>query len=336
MTEQIASEAEESALEIGCGVVDVSARTRLDVVGEDRAAFLHNFCTNDVRGLAEGSGVEALCLDARGHVRFHVSIVARPEGHLLCGSPGVGESLRRHLERYIIRERVALVDRTADWGELLIAGKHSTDVLGRVLNLPLPSDELQNVATPQFGDAAFLLRNVMTTAANYSLIVPRAAFAEARRRLIDAGAAACSTAAIEPVRIAAGFPEAPADFTDKTLAQELNRDRRLLNFRKGCYLGQETVARLDALGHVNRLLVGLRSSDVVDPAMVPSPPTSVELRLADRKAGLLTSVAYSPRRRRLVALAYVGVDFVRPGTRLSSDAGDWEVTELPAADVAAT
>ena len=204
MTEQIASEAEETALEFGCGVVDVSARTRLLVIGEDRAAFLHNFCTNDVRGLAEGSGVGALCLDARGHVRFHVSIVARPEGHLLCASPGLGESLRKHLERYVIRERVALVDRTADWGELLIAGRNSTDVLGRVSNQSLPRDELQSVATPTFGDAAFLLRNVMTTAANYSLVVPRAAVAEARQRLIDAGAAACSAAALEPVRIATG------------------------------------------------------------------------------------------------------------------------------------
>lgn len=321
---------QEAALETTCGAIDLSARTKIGVYGADRASFLHNFCTNEVRNLAAGSGVEAFLLDAKGQVRFHTLIAARPEFHLLEASPGVGDALVRHLERYILREQVRLVDRSAAWGEVLIAGPQAADVVRRALNVEPPDAELASVAAPEFGDEAFVMRSVQASAPNFALFLPRDAADEAWRRLNAAGVATCDRSVYEAVRIVAGFPEAPNDFADKTLPQEVNRDRRALHFRKGCYLGQETVARLDALGHVHRLLVGLRSAAASPTTAAPDVPTSgTELQADGRKAGTIASAAYSPRRRAIVATAYVGVDCARPGTKLASQDALWEVVATP-------
>ena len=124
----------------------------------------------------------------------------------------------------------------------------------------------------------------------------------------------------EALRIEAGTPASGREATEKNLPQELGRDDRAISFTKGCYLGQETVARLDALGHVNRLLRGL--------AIDADRPPEAGARLADeatgKEVGWITSAARSERTGSPIALGYVRTSHAEPGTRVKVriDGGD--------------
>jgi folate-binding protein YgfZ len=135
-------------------------------------------------------------------------------------------------------------------------------------------------------------------------------------RLREAGAIECGRDALETCRIEAGMPLFGRDITDDNLPQEVNRNAQAISFTKGCYLGQETVARIDALGHVNKLLVRLQFLG----QGVPS--TGSELTLDGKTVGHVTSATFSPRIGKALALAYVRTASTEPGTRLQSAGGD--------------
>ena len=129
--------------------------------------------------------------------------------------------------------------------------------------------------------------------------------------------------AFAAARIEAGFPLFGVDFNEENLPQEVGRDVQAISFTKGCYLGQETVARIDALGHVNQRLVGVRfvGSDM--------PAGGLELTRDGRIVGSVTSAAFSPKFGLPIALAMVRRESNSPGTRLDSAIGECEVVSLP-------
>ena len=176
------------------------------------------------------------------------------------------------------------------------------------------------------GQTVALRRVDMVGPVGFLIVGPRAAAATVGDALIAAGGTPASPAAFEAARIEAGFPLHVRDITERNLPQEVARDDRTISFRKGCYLGQETVARIDALGHVNQLLVGLRFA-----GQEVAPP-GLELFTDAAKAGHVTSAAFSPRQQCAVALAYVRRGHHTPGTRLDSSHGTAEVISLVAAN----
>jgi folate-binding protein YgfZ len=144
-----------------------------------------------------------------------------------------------------------------------------------------------------------------------------------KRALQDAGCVECTPAALDAARIEQGFPLFGRDISDQNLPQEVHRDALAISFVKGCYLGQETVARIDALGHVNKLLVGLRGHG----PSVPEPGSEI---FADgQPVGRVTSATYSPKLGAPLVLGYVKRGKESLGTRLSNAAGELEVIALP-------
>jgi folate-binding protein YgfZ len=319
--------AEYKALTSGVGVTDFSTCTQIELTGADRASFLHNFCTNEIRKLAVGEGCEAMVLDGKGHVQFFVYVFCRDESLVVETVPGQGERLIKHLDRYLISEKVTLHDRSAEWSELLVAGARSADLLSRLVSGELPNKSFANVDT-EFGKEKFpvsIRRVPMTQPFGFLLSSPRAAANTVWTELVQAGAMACGDQAIEAARIEAGMPWYTADVTERNLPQELARDDRAISFVKGCYLGQETVARIDALGHVNRTLVGVRFSG----EKVPSAGDDL---LADNQiVGQVTSATFSPRLNAPLALAYVRRGGSNPGTAVQWSGGTGEVVSLPLA-----
>jgi folate-binding protein YgfZ len=128
---------------------------------------------------------------------------------------------------------------------------------------------------------------------------------------------------LEIARLEAGFPWFGIDITADNLAPEVGRDKQAISYVKGCYLGQETIARIDALGHVNRLLVGV----AIEAAAVP--PQGSELTAAGKTVGHVTSAVFSPRLQAPLALAYVRRGYNEPGAKLTSTAGPARVVALP-------
>ena len=357
------SAAEYAALTSGAGLVDLNDSTLVEISGDDRAAFLHNLCTNEIRKLPAGAGCEAFLLNVQGKILFYVLVFSGSDSLVLQTSPGHGERLVAHLDRYLIREKVTLADRSAESAELLLAGQTAAELLGKLGASELPTARLQSVKArlqapniPGATDVSpvpinsgatgvppvpinsgatgvspvpfdvWLRRVDITGGPGFLIDCQRIDRERLRLLLIQTGAVSCSQQTFDAKRIEAGFPVYGRDITDKNLPQEVDRDALAISFVKGCYLGQETVARIDALGHVNRVLRGVRFSGPQAPA------ADTELRSGSQVVGQVTSSTFSPRLGSPLALAYLRRGHEQPGAKLESDFGFAEVIALPLAN----
>ena len=310
------------SLTAGFGLVDVSDRTHIEITGADRTRFLHGFCTNDINGLQRGIGCEAFLTNAKGRTVGHVLAFCGEQSLVLDSAAGQAETIVDHLDRYIIREDVAIADLSQEKTELFIAGINAQQALASLADAPIPASTLTHI-TCRLADIEVSVRRVPFGAGPSFLVAcSRSSCPQLYASLTRAGAAVCSAAALEMIRIEAGFPAYGRDITEDNLPQEVNRDEQAISFNKGCYLGQETVARIDALGHVNRLLVGLRW----ETPLVPQ--AGQKLGLDQRPIGHVTSAAWSPRLGTPLALAYVRRDRSQRGTRIETEHGAAEVIDL--------
>ena len=315
--------AEHAALTQGAGVAMLD-RTLVAVTGADRAAFLHSFTTNDVKRLAMGSGCEAFITNPQGKTLGHAYLFCEADRLVLDTSAGQADALTGHFGRYIITEEVEFKDESADLCNILVAGARADELLQRVSDAGTPADRLGHVRAT-IADRPVAIRRVDYAGPNsFFLCVQRASAQAVMQSLQDVGAVACHEAAIEAARIEAGFPLFGRDIGPDNLPQEVGREELAISFTKGCYLGQETVARIDALGHVNRVRVGVIYSGSEPPA------SGTPLFAGEQQVGHVTSAAWSPLSKAPVAFAYVRRSHAKTKTMLSSPAGDAVVVALPA------
>jgi tRNA-modifying protein YgfZ len=317
---------EYAALTQGAGLVDFSTRTQIEISGADRAQFLHNFCTNAVRDLPVGQGCEAFVLNAKGHIVGHVFAFVCPQSIVLETVPEQGEKLITHFDRYLIREDVQLADRSQSWTEWLLAGLQSESLLNRLCVQP-PSQRMAHVAAEIAGNRVWIRNIDLAGPIGYLLVGPREYATKIQTALISAGATPCSDEAFQTARIEMGTPLFGQDITDENLPQEIDRNRQAISFTKGCYLGQETVARIDALGHVNRLLRGIKFSG----QKVPTSGTKLFFghENAEAKAtGHITSSCWSPKMNAPLGLAMVRHESAAVGAKLDCELGPGEVVSL--------
>ncbi|MFM7107920.1 MAG: YgfZ/GcvT domain-containing protein [Planctomycetaceae bacterium] len=227
--------------------------------GADAVRFVDNFTTAALAPLAPGRGTEGFFADARGRVLAIANVLRTDEGLWLDAAAGVAAPLLAHLDRHLIRERVAFEDVTAARGTLLLVGPAATAWLAARVAGPLPTGLLAHGTTRIDGIDAAVVALDWFGPGGLLVHAPAADAGRLAAWLRSEGLPEVDAAAVDAARIAAGSPE-PCDIDDRTLPQELGRDARAISFTKGCYLGQETVARLDALGHVNRRLVTLATA----------------------------------------------------------------------------
>ncbi|HEY2840397.1 MAG TPA: glycine cleavage T C-terminal barrel domain-containing protein [Pirellulales bacterium] len=316
------SQAEYKALTEGAGLADFSRRTLIEITGDDRASFLHNLCTNQIRELRPGAGCEAFLTNVQGHVLALVNVLCHDDRFVLETVPDQEAKILAQLDRYLIREKVELLGRSDAWAELLLAGSEAGSLLTSLGCQP-PSRLLDHVVAEIGAIAVDVCLVDITIGGGYLLRCERDRMAQLWMTLREAGARPCGAMAVEMARVEAGTPYYGPDISDKNLPQEIARDARAISFVKGCYLGQETVARIDALGHVNRTLVGVRFAGHT----VPAP--GVEFSLDQKTIGQVTSAVFSPRLASPLALAYVRRGHNNVGTQLQSALGPAEVVSLP-------
>ncbi len=270
-------------------------RGLVSVTGPDAATFVDHFTTASVAGLMPGRSVAGLFCDARGQVLVVTMLVRTADGLLLLAGGDQGASLATHLERYHIREQLHITNVTEDFSAWAFVGFQAAGWLQDRVDRPLPQQWgdhdlfrfmpsagestlfIRVVRVDWFGDPCWL---VLTTA------VDREVFHES---LEGVRSAEMSRAELDAGRLVQGWPE-PHDLPAKTLPQELGRDDRFICFSKGCYLGQETVARIDALGHVNRRLAVL----VVQGGREAPPDATQGVVDGGAMVAEITSAAWSP------------------------------------------
>jgi folate-binding protein YgfZ len=266
------------------------------VSGADRRKFLNSFGTNDVLSNVD---CEAFFTNVKGKIVGYGLIHPWNDELVIVGTPNQASRLIEHLDRYIIREDVQLRESSKErvYFHANLSPPTPTAVSTGLKLLTPDSGGLLGVAAED---------------------LPRF-----RELLVDRGKASCGTAAFESLRIESGWPLFGADFNEENFPQEVNRDHQTISFNKGCYLGQETVARIDALGHVNQKLVGVRFSGT------DVPTAGAALSKNDAVVGRVTSAAYSPLLKAPLALAMVRRESNAAGTVLESPVGDCEVISLP-------
>jgi folate-binding protein YgfZ len=316
--------ADYDALRLGVGFA-LLQRTLLEVRGADRASFLHGMCTNDVKNLAVGQGREAFFTNVQGKTIGHAYLFAGEDAIWIDTTAGQAEVLMPALDRYIIREQVELFDRTAEWAEFVVAGANAEAVLGGLAYCAVPTARLEHVAATIASKSISLRRVDFVDDACFFLACDVGDVDAVRAALESAGARLVSEVAVDAARIEQGTPLFGSDITPANLPQELARDRLAISFTKGCYIGQETVARIDALGHVNRYLVGVRFGGDGTPAV------GAVLRVGDKDVGNVTSVTYSPRLSAPFALAFVRRGHHEPGAMLQAEGTAGKVVALPLA-----
>lgn len=287
-------------------VFDLNDWTCLTLTGADRAAFLHNFCTNDIKGLAPGYWREALFCNVKGRILGHGLVLAGADEHTIVGFPGQGERLLSHLDRYILREDVAVRDDSAGKRCRFLSGPDAD----KTLTL---SGSLQSEPAPEIGCLADVSSGLVARLDWFSepgfLLIEKTTDSESQ---VTFDGLPGTVEEFEFRRIAAGLPRMGVDLNEDNLAQEAARTTTAISFTKGCYLGQEPIARLDALGHTNRELRRLR----IEPAE-PSALSGSELVTAEGlAAGHLTSTAPAPDKTLLAGLGMIRTKFQTPGTRL--------------------
>jgi tRNA-modifying protein YgfZ len=278
------------ALTERAGVLDRSELGKLALTGTQAAELLNGQVSNDVEALAPGTGCYATLLTNKGKMLGDLRVLATGDELLLICERAALQALFDQIRRGAIGWDAELHKRTLQQGLLSVIGPHARAIVPGAE--ALPAEEHAN-ADGEIAGARVLL---VVTDAGIDVVCA----ADDTRRVLDAlvaaGAVAVDEAAAEIVRVESGRPRYGVDVDETTIPQEAGLNDRAVSFTKGCYVGQETVARLHWRGKPNRHLRGLRLSEPV--------ARGTALRLGDREVGRVGSVAVSPRRG-AIALAIV-------------------------------
>jgi tRNA-modifying protein YgfZ len=305
--------AEVTVLREGCGLVDRSERGKLALTGAGRKEFLNGQVTNDVEALATGDGCYAAFLTPKGKMLGDVRILDAPDELLLDTERVSLQALFDMIRRYSIGYDVELHKRTLESGMLSLVGPRARAVAGAV---DLPEAEHSHAAAALAGRDVRLI----VTEEGVDVLCDAEDTATVIVSLTEAGAVPVSEDAAEVVRVERGRPRYGIDLDDSVIPQEAGLNERAVSFTKGCYVGQETVARLHYKGKPNRHLRGLRLSE-------PTPP-GTPLTLEGREVGRLGSAVVSP------TFGPIGLALVRreapPGSTVDvGEAVSAEVVALP-------
>ncbi len=293
---------------------DRSSRVRLEVGGPDRVKFLHNLTTNDVKRLTEGSGQESFVTSPQGKTLAYVTLLATDRAILLRTDPGTADSFVPHLQKYGVFDDVSIDDISPTTFEYHLVGPGLDPLIADLgLDPEAAGKPLRHVEVDLAGHPVRLVREGPLGEPGWTWLGPMDASKAVLDRLAAWSGVVGDPSTFEALRIEAGTPVSGVDVQGNNLPQEVGRDARAINFVKGCYLGQETVARLDALGHVNRILRGgwIEGTSTVPP--VGSPLVGDD----GKSVGAITSAAFSTGRGAPVFLGYVRVAQANSGTRLT-------------------
>ena len=326
------SKAEYRALRHGFGLVDLSHRGLIRVHGRDSQRFLHAMLSNNTADLQPGQGCYATFLNPKGHMVTDVVVYAEEESYLLEIEPHIVSIFLEAIDFFVISEDVTFEDESGKRAAVGLQGRHAADVLVSVTGqASLSSLAPYDSRCCQIADCDVWVTNRRyTREPGYLLLAERAAAETVWAAIRDAGqdeefqGRAVGLQALETLRIESGKPRFGVDMTEATIPVEANLSEAI-SYTKGCYVGQEVIARIDARGHVNRQLAGLLLGEA------ELPEAGAKLFSPDREVGWVTSAARSPAMAQTIALAYVRRGFLEPGTALQVRTGGGNIPATVAA-----
>lgn len=312
----------------GAGMIDLGARGRIVVRGEDRKTFLHALLTNDIALLSAGTGCYAALLTPQGRMVADMNVFELGDVMLIDVRREIKDALLQRFDQLIFTEDVQLGDVSDAWGCIGVCGPRAAEVAGGAIGADLTGfGAFQNARFEREGEIIVVARREALGLPGFLLFAASGAMPGLAQALDAAGAAVLSPETVEALRIEAGEPAFLVDMGDDTIPTEAGIEASAISYLKGCFPGQEVLVRIRDRGHgkIARKLVGLTIEGDAAPA------AGSVIVAGEKEIGHVTSAVVSPALGKPIALGYVHRDFVEPGTAIV--VGDARltatVTELP-------
>ncbi len=311
-------QSEYEALHTSAGLADLSLRGRVIVTGEDRITWLHSIVSQDILPLQPGQGRYSTFMDHKGKMLSYFRVFIRPEEVVIEDVGEVSEHTYAALRKFLLYGTKAKMAKGIEsQGLFLLSGPKATEILNKSLGVETENlASLQSIPFSFEGTEGFLARTEETGMANFELFVPLDALASVWTHLLKTGdplgLKPIGAATLETVRIEAGLPRLGPDINERIVPPEANLEGIALSLSKGCYPGQEVVARMDTYGSVKRRLVGL----VIEGTEKDQPETGAKLFSGTREVGWVSSATFSPLLQKPIALGFPLRDFAKPDTQL--------------------
>jgi folate-binding protein YgfZ len=309
---EIELDAQYRVLRETAGVLARPERRLLEVTGSEASEYLQGQLTNDVEALAPGEGCYAALLDRKGRMQGDMRVLRTEPGFLVETESVAGDAVLRHLALYKVGRAVEIEDRSEELAVLSVIGPGAGEIA------------LSGPAGPEHAHRELEIGGVrcraVSTDLGVDLVCPATALDAVGEAMLERGAERVGEQAAEIVRVESGRPRFGREMTTATIPAEAGINDRAVSFEKGCYIGQETVARLHYKGKPNRRLRGIR---LTAPVAGGEP-----IRAGERELGTIGTAALSPAHGP-IALAIVRREAEDGASVLVGDGIEGEVVALP-------
>ena len=308
----------------GAGLIDMSGRARIELSGGEAVQFLNGLITNDVKTLAAGTWMLAAFPNVQGRLLAHARIVRPGEevSFLIDTESVTHDKVFRTLERFTLAGDFRVTDVSAATAQFSLQGAKAHAIIESVLGHSLAAIRQQqgaSVVSWRETHQVTALRATHTGEDGYDLIVAASVAAELWEALMRAGARPVGYDAFEVLRVEAGEPRYGVDVDESNVVPEAGREDEAVSYTKGCYIGQEIIARIHWRGHVAKRLAGLMLEG--DGEL----EAGAKVRTTDGKEiGRITSSVFSPRLNRRIALGILKYDYLQPDTEVLVVSGEAE------------
>jgi folate-binding protein YgfZ len=312
------------------GLFDLSSRGRVEVSGGEAVQFLNGMVTNDVARLEDGAWMHAAFPNPQGRLVASARIFRRGGAFLFDTEAATYRTLLKTLERFTLAGDFRVRDLTTETALLSVQGARASDFIKTVLGESAASATRGRVYSFKFESGEVTLARVTHTSEDGFDLFAGADDAEALwNAIVAAGARPVGFDALEVLRVEAGVPRYGVDASDSNVVLEVVDESEAVSYTKGCYAGQEIIARIHWRGHVAKRLAGL----VFDRDAAPPADSRIKSCAEDREVGRISSTVFSPRLRRQVALGVVRYDHLAPGTEVKISDGDSDVCAAHVAEL---
>jgi aminomethyltransferase len=301
------------------GLSDLSHRGKIHVTGDDRLKWLQGLISNDILPLQPGEGRYSSFLTHKGKMLGYFRIYTLADSLWIEDVGEVGDATFQALRKFLLYGIKAKMENCAEsWGLLLVSGPKACATVSAAFGVEMSDLKPVSAITAKIGGhTSYVLRTEETGEDDLEILLPTHSLSTAWDRLVEAGATygikAVGGHAREVLRVEAGLPKAGPDLNEEIVPPEANLEGKAFSLNKGCYPGQEVVARMDTYGSVRRKLVGL----TVKGSVIPK--KGAKLLSEDREVGWISSAVRSPSAGDVIAFGFPLRDFSNPGTALTVD-----------------
>ena len=309
--------------ETGAGIWNYAGRGLIEVSGGEAVQFLNGLITNDIAKLEENKWMFAAFPNAQGRLIAMVRVLKKDGKFLFDTGAVTREKVFENLFRFTFAGDFVVHDLSDDFGVLSVQGEKSGEMIEKILGGKLTEEN--EIAKFDFnGENVLMIRSEHLSKNGFDLFVPKMVFEDLTKEFETQGAVIIGDEAFEMLRIEQGTPRYGVDMDETNVVLETGIDEAV-NFNKGCYIGQEIIARIHFRGHVAKKLTGLIFEDAETEIAHGD-----ELKtLDDKNAGKITSVTFSPKLGKKIALGYVRYAFLEKGTELKVGEAKAIVVDLP-------